>query len=129
MYKRDKKGPFASSQIAPTMTSALDVTEGLDVSPPSADLLRRVSPSYSNRPNFLSSLTVQSGPASKPLKPFVTGDINILLLENVNQTGRNVLESQGYQVTALKSSLAEDELIEKIRWENGACSLLQTVLS
>lgn len=39
----------------------------------------------------------------------------MLLLENVNQTGQDILRKQGYQVEALKSSLPEDELIEKIR--------------
>lgn len=51
----------------------------------------------------------------KPLKPFDTQDIKILLLENVNQTGRDILTGQGYQVEALKTSLPEDQLIEKIR--------------
>ncbi|PGH05983.1 phosphoglycerate dehydrogenase [Helicocarpus griseus UAMH5409] len=53
--------------------------------------------------------------APKLLKPFATEDIKILLLENVNQTGRDILLKQGYQVEYLKSSLPEDELIEKIR--------------
>ncbi|KAK0727996.1 hypothetical protein B0T26DRAFT_153188 [Lasiosphaeria miniovina] len=52
---------------------------------------------------------------AKALKPFNTEDIKILLLENVNQTGRDVLKRQGYQVEFLKTSLSEDELIEKIR--------------
>ncbi|KAK1835821.1 hypothetical protein QBC39DRAFT_128450 [Podospora conica] len=51
----------------------------------------------------------------KQLKPFNTEDIKILLLENVNQTGRDILKGQGYQVEFMKSSLPEDELIEKIR--------------
>lgn len=51
----------------------------------------------------------------KHLKPFNTTDIKILLLENVNQSGRDLLTKQGYQVEFLKSSLPEDELIEKIR--------------
>ncbi|KAL1958316.1 hypothetical protein VTO42DRAFT_4633 [Malbranchea cinnamomea] len=51
----------------------------------------------------------------KLLKPFATEDIKILLLENVNQTGRDILAAQGYQVEFLKSSLPEDELIKKIR--------------
>lgn len=70
--------------------------------------------------------TFQSPPASfggaripgsslKQLKPFDTQDIKILLLENVNQTGKDILEGQGYQVEALKTSLPEDQLIEKIR--------------
>ncbi|KFZ01062.1 hypothetical protein V501_10247 [Pseudogymnoascus sp. VKM F-4519 (FW-2642)] len=53
--------------------------------------------------------------AAKPLKPFDTQDVKILLLENVNETGISILESQGYQVEAIKASLPEDQLIEKIR--------------
>ncbi|KAH8887478.1 hypothetical protein GQ53DRAFT_656312 [Thozetella sp. PMI_491] len=53
--------------------------------------------------------------APKQLKPFNTEDIKILLLENVNQSGRDVLKQQGYQVEFLKTSLPEDQLIEKIR--------------
>lgn len=53
--------------------------------------------------------------AAKQLKPFETTDIKILLLENVNQSGQDLLKAQGYQVEFLKSSLPEDQLIEKIR--------------
>ncbi|KAJ5888883.1 hypothetical protein N7495_008924 [Penicillium taxi] len=52
---------------------------------------------------------------AKHLKPFATEDIKVLLLENVNVTGREILQRQGYQVEYLKSSLPEDQLIEKIR--------------
>jgi hypothetical protein len=52
---------------------------------------------------------------AKHLKPFATEDIKILLLENVNQTARDTLNAQGYQVEFLKASLPEDELIEKIK--------------
>lgn len=52
----------------------------------------------------------------KQLKPFNTQDIKILLLENVNQSGRDILTGQGYQVEALKTSLPEDQLLEKIRY-------------
>ncbi len=55
---------------------------------------------------------------SKTLKPFATKDIKVLLLENVNKTGQDILRGQGYQVEALKTSLKEDELIEKIRYAN-----------
>ncbi|OAA64620.1 d-3-phosphoglycerate dehydrogenase [Niveomyces insectorum RCEF 264] len=51
----------------------------------------------------------------KPLKPFNSTDIKILLLENVNESGREILTRQGYQVEHLKASLPEDELIAKIR--------------
>jgi hypothetical protein len=56
-----------------------------------------------------------SGAALKVLKPFREEDIKILLLENVNQTGVEILQGQGYQVETLKSSLPEDQLIEKIK--------------
>ena len=70
----------------------------------------------SNGANAPASLTRQpTNLSEKPLKPFREEDIKILLLENVNQTGRDILSGQGYQVEALKSSLPEDQLIEKIR--------------
>lgn len=53
--------------------------------------------------------------STKQLKPFNTQDIKVLLLENVNATGQSILKGQGYQVEALKSSLPEDQLIEKIK--------------
>lgn len=61
---------------------------------------------------FFSSGTVLQ---AKQLKPFVTEDIKILLLENINQTGRDVLTRQGYQVECLKTSLGGDELIQRIK--------------
>lgn len=57
-----------------------------------------------------------SASSIKLLKPFATQDIKILLLENINQTGQDILSKQGYQVEALKSSLPEDQLIEKIKF-------------
>lgn len=51
----------------------------------------------------------------KALKPFSTGDIKILLLENVNTTAIDIFTEQGYQVEFVKNSLPEDELIEKIK--------------
>lgn len=51
----------------------------------------------------------------KQLKPFATEDIRVLLLENINQTGREILVKQGYQVEFLKTSLPEDQLIQKIK--------------
>jgi D-3-phosphoglycerate dehydrogenase len=56
---------------------------------------------------------------ARQLKPFATEDIKILLLENVNVTGREALEEQGYQVEAHKASLPEEELIQKIRYYEG----------
>jgi D-3-phosphoglycerate dehydrogenase len=56
-----------------------------------------------------------TGAFTKQLKPFNTEDIKVLLLENVNVTGQDILREKGYQVEALKSSLSEDELIEKVR--------------
>ncbi|KAI6946089.1 D-3-phosphoglycerate dehydrogenase 2, partial [Hortaea werneckii] len=53
--------------------------------------------------------------SAKSLKPFHTQDIKVLLLENVNKTGQDILKKQGYQIEILKSSLPENELIEKIQ--------------
>lgn len=64
-------------------------------------------------PPGMGSIAAREEP--KHLKPFETTDIKILLLENVNESGREILTGQGYQVEFLKASLAEDELIKKIR--------------
>ncbi|KAF7957559.1 hypothetical protein EAE96_003134 [Botrytis aclada] len=63
--------------------------------------------------NSMSRASAQA--QAKQLKPFDKENIKILLLENVNQSGRDILTGQGYQVESLKSSLPEAELIEKIR--------------
>lgn len=54
--------------------------------------------------------------SEKQLKPFATEDIKILLLENISDSAREVLESQGYQVEFHKGALPEEELIEKIKF-------------
>ena len=76
-----------------------------------------VSPSVQSPPNSFGNSfgNIVRHSLFKQLKPFDTQDIKILLLENVNQSGRDMLTEQGYQVEALKTSLPEDQLIEKIR--------------
>jgi D-3-phosphoglycerate dehydrogenase len=69
---------------------------------------------FQTPPGGFGSLT-RTATIPKLLKPFNTTDIKILLLENVNQSGKDILSGQGYQVESLKSSLPEDQLIEKIR--------------
>ncbi|KAI5282348.1 D-3-phosphoglycerate dehydrogenase 2, partial [Ascosphaera aggregata] len=82
---------------------------------PTSSSYRSASSSFS-QPQRLGTITASvSGGIPKQLKPFATEDIKILLLENVNQTGQEILRNQGYQVEFHKSSLPEDELIEKIR--------------
>lgn len=72
--------------------------------------------SYQSPPSSYGGLQLtRTRTLPKHLKPFNTQDIKILLLENVNQSGFEILTSQGYQVETLKTSLPEDELIEKIR--------------
>lgn len=60
-----------------------------------------------------------TAPLAKLLKPFKEEDVKILLLENINKTGQDILSRQGYQVESLKSSLPEDQLIEKIKYVAG----------
>lgn len=66
-------------------------------------------------PHSMGSIAAAGEETAKQLKPFETTDIKILLLENVNEGGREILTGQGYQVEFLKTSLPENELIEKIR--------------
>ena len=80
-------------------------------------------PSLNNGGAALISDRTKVAAKAKQLKPFATEDIKILLLENVNQTGRDALARQGYQVEFLKTSLPEDELIRKIRWSSSPSSL------
>ncbi|KAH7166268.1 hypothetical protein EDB81DRAFT_281904 [Dactylonectria macrodidyma] len=103
------------------MTPAQDIQANL-----SASLQKSVSHSWGQNLSTSPTATFQSPPGSwagaiphrsapKALKPFNTQDIKILLLENVNIGGQEILRGQGYQVEALKTSLPEDQLIEKIR--------------
>jgi len=93
-------------------------------------IVQKVARSVSNSWNNLSTSPTLSfhspqasfsGPSlqrtvNKVLKPFATQDIKVLLLENVNEAGQSILREQGYQVEAIKRSLPEDELIEKIKY-------------
>ena len=121
------------------MDSAVDVSENLEIEPAHNDLTRRVSSTLGLSSSPTATFTSSSwkatgvgpqrsstGSSSKQLKPFNTEDIKILLLENVNKTGRDLLEAQGYQVTFSKKALSEDELIEKIRWGNASLSTLRS---
>lgn len=101
------------------------MTPAIDISGAGDALARSVSNtlSLSTSPNAAyhsptGSFSARQGTSAshaKQLKPFNTNDIKVLLLENVNQTGRDILQGQGYQVEFHKSSLPEDQLIEKIR--------------
>ncbi|KAJ9157100.1 D-3-phosphoglycerate dehydrogenase 1 [Coniochaeta hoffmannii] len=99
---------MASSRDIPGRTDRA-VSYSLSVSPTAT----MHSPPSSQQSFMAGGLASRVKP--KQLKPFETTDIKILLLENVNQSGRDLLTQQGYQVEFHKSSLPEDELIEKIR--------------
>jgi len=73
------------------------------------------SPSQSYLQNQFRPRGYSTSKQAKPLKPFHTEDIKILLLENVNQTAIDIFNKQGYQVEFYKTSLPEEELIEKIK--------------
>ncbi|KAJ5466759.1 D-3-phosphoglycerate dehydrogenase 2 [Penicillium diatomitis] len=96
------------------MTSARDIRPRSDELP--LHLSTSPSASFHSPSSHTSALNrTNSAVNAKHLKPFATEDIKVLLLENVNQAGRDILKKQGYQVEFLKSSLPEDQLIEKIR--------------
>ncbi|KAI5855874.1 hypothetical protein BZA05DRAFT_442551 [Tricharina praecox] len=96
----------AARDIAGGLANAFSNQLSLSVSPTSTFH----SPSSSFGPRHMAAQK-----ASKQLKPFNTGDVRILLLENVNETAQDILKKQGYQVEFHKASLPEEELIEKIR--------------
>ncbi len=111
------------------MTSAQDITNdknvekiiskvSLSVSPPSS-AFQNASPTFALSQSSVSSRNHRRastrGTTPRQLKPFATEDIRILLLENVNETAKTLLEKQGYQIEFLKTSLPESQLIEKIR--------------
>ncbi|AET41318.1 uncharacterized protein Ecym_8022 [Eremothecium cymbalariae DBVPG len=72
--------------------------------------------STSPTPSFMNTVPQRMNVVkpSKALKPFSSGDIKILLLENVNQTAIDIFNDQGYQIEFHKSSFSEEELIAKI---------------
>ena len=123
---------------ASMLSTALNGKSELDLAPENG-LASRVSSSFGASTSPVGTLNSLSqsqskagtslarsgtGASAKSLKPFATEDIKILLLENVNKTGRDILTAQGYQVEALKSSLPEDELINKIRWGRSSPALI-----
>lgn len=99
------------------MTSARDIRPRKDELAAQAQYLATSPTTSFHSPSSHGSALNRTIPVvnAKHLKPFATEDIKVLLLENVNQTGRDILQQQGYQVEFLKSSLPEDQLIEKIR--------------
>ena len=88
-------------------------TESYSISP--TDTFHQRGASWTESGSQNSRSRTLTGAFPKQLKPFKEQDIKILLLENVNQTGKDILLEQGYQVESLKTSLPEDQLIEKIR--------------
>ncbi|KAL1886032.1 D-3-phosphoglycerate dehydrogenase 2 [Ceratocystis pirilliformis] len=102
------------------MSSARDIAGSLPSRTVSASLSNSPTNTFSSPGGGLSAAAAAAAAAAaslaaKPLKPFNTEDVKILLLENVNESGRQMLASQGYQVEYLKTSLPENELIAKIR--------------
>lgn len=110
---RDMDPHGLSSSLGNSLSLSASPTSHFHYSPPSYSTSHHGHQQQS-RYSFSNSNTAAN--MSKHLKPFNTEDIRILLLENVNQTARDILNDQGYQVEFIKTSLPEDELIEKIRY-------------
>lgn len=110
----------SAAQDIPTVNTLDGLTRTLSNS---LSVTMSTSPIASN-PNTLHSPSSYFGAplartltTPKLLKPFDAEDVKILLLENVNQSGQQLLREQGYHVEALKTSLPEAELIQKIKCE------------
>jgi D-3-phosphoglycerate dehydrogenase len=109
--------PGSANSLARSVSNSLNLSTSPNLSfhsPPSS--FRQPPPgSYQDGRNGSVPTLSHASQLAKQLKPFDTKDIKVLLLENVNEAGVNILSGQGYQVEALKASLSEDQLIEKIR--------------
>jgi len=101
------------SQLARQVSNSLNLSTSPNLSFHSPPSTFRQPPTPGSVSNQANSLHAQQ--LAKQLKPFDTKDIKVLLLENVNEAGVDILRGQGYQVEAIKASLGEDQLIEKIR--------------
>ena len=97
---------MSSAQDIPRLARA--VTSSLSVSNSPTATFHSPSTSFSS--------LAKHNNKQRELKPFNREEFKILLLENVNQSGKDILSQEGYQVESLKSSLPEAELIEKIRY-------------
>ncbi|KAK2628648.1 hypothetical protein QTJ16_001751 [Diplocarpon rosae] len=106
-----------AQDIALSSRQARSVSHSLSTSPIATATFHNPSPiaSLNSPPSGFGGALTRTQTAAKQLKPFDSQEIKILLLENVNQSGKDILARQGYQVEALKTSLPEDELIQKIR--------------
>lgn len=111
--------------MATSITVARDIKATVSRSPPisvstsPATTFRSLSfhSSNSSFPNLShNSYFPYHQPVEKQLKPFATEDIKILLLENINESARTVLEKEGYQVEFYNHALTEDELIDKLKF-------------
>jgi len=104
-------------KLARTVSNSLNLSTSPNLSfhsPPST-FRQPPSGSFSNSRSGSVPGSTYASQLAKQLQPFDTKDIKVLLLENVNEAGVDILKGQGYQVEALKASIPEDQLIEKIR--------------
>jgi len=119
---------FFTIQFAFNQSANMSAAREIPVRNGNSELSRQVSNSFDRSASLHSTSPVdirspggsgfgasKNTNATKALKPFHTQDIKVLLLENVNKLGQQMLKDQGYQVEAIKSSLPEDQLIEKIK--------------
>ncbi|KAK1915105.1 Phosphoglycerate dehydrogenase ser3 [Pyrenophora teres f. teres] len=108
---------IAGSSLARSVSNSLNLSTSPSLSfhsPPGTFRQPPPGASYDGRNSSIPAHS-HAQQLAKQLKPFDTKDIKVLLLENVNEAGVDILRGQGYQVEAIKASLGEDQLIEKIR--------------
>jgi D-3-phosphoglycerate dehydrogenase len=109
--------PQDINSLARAVSNSLNLSTSPNLSfhSPPASFRQPPSGSYLDARNGSQPTLSHASQLAKQLKPFDTKDFKVLLLENVNEAGVDILRGQGYQVEALKASLSEDQLIEKIR--------------
>ncbi|RMZ87326.1 hypothetical protein DV736_g5448, partial [Chaetothyriales sp. CBS 134916] len=105
----DTVGPLLQREVSRSHTTAAYSTSPQDT----FHRHRSSMGALDSSPSLLRHSSTTGAPP-KPLKPFREQDMKVLLLENINQTGIDILRGHGYQVERVKSSLPEDQLIAKI---------------
>ena len=109
------KASFSPPAHAGSFSAMMAAQSGAQFLANGTGIMPSSSPPTSFSPPRTRSIST-SVPLSAPrlLTPFDTGDIRILLLENVSQGAVKMLREQGYQVDFHTKAWSEDELVEKI---------------
>jgi D-3-phosphoglycerate dehydrogenase len=102
------------------MSSSIPIARSntIQVSTSPTNSYKAASPLSAHSPpwNTISLASTGAGAIRQPrvLHPFATGELKLLLLENISQEAVATFKAQGYQVDWFPKAWGENELVEKI---------------